>query len=450
MPITIYIEIAIGIVFVWLFLSLAVMAIQEWIDAIFKTRARELQNILRGMLEDPKAFADASATVTSIVDQIYDHPSIRSLQQPLKARKQKGNGETGLLKRTLTSYIPPRTFALTLFDIIVTAGTSESVLNEALEDWEREARNIATSLRETGTMPPDVKDALEPLISDVVTLTQSAKSHSEVVGKLNAKLQVLKDQYPAGVAVLDPIIQELPQYLLSAEVVKGIANLAGKDSGTAKMLNDLKKKAFDLAAQGQDLVSAFRTSTETWFNDTMDRAGGWYKRRAQLLAFVFGVIVAIVLNVDSLAVVTHIYRDPTIRSTLVAQAEALDDLPENSADVADELKGLDDRLRSLGLPVGWKNLKREQCDTITASGSGVAVQIGALCVVPGELPEGIPASETPWGYVAFGGKKLFGWLFSGAMAAQGAPLWFDILRKLVNVRSAGKKPESSEDKTQGT
>jgi len=30
---------------------------------------------------------------------------------------------------------------------------------------------------------------------------------------------------------------------------------------------------------------------------------------------------------------------------------------------------------------------------------------------------------------------------TGAAAAQGAPFWFDILKKLINVRSTGPKPE---------
>jgi hypothetical protein len=41
------------------------------------------------------------------------------------------------------------------------------------------------------------------------------------------------------------------------------------------------------------------------------------------------------------------------------------------------------------------------------------------------------------------GSKVLGWLLSGAMAAQGAPFWFDMLNKLVNVRSSGKTPSES-------
>jgi hypothetical protein len=37
--------------------------------------------------------------------------------------------------------------------------------------------------------------------------------------------------------------------------------------------------------------------------------------------------------------------------------------------------------------------------------------------------------------------KIFGILLTAVMVLQGAPFWFDILRKIVNVRSSGAKPE---------
>jgi hypothetical protein len=42
-----------------------------------------------------------------------------------------------------------------------------------------------------------------------------------------------------------------------------------------------------------------------------------------------------------------------------------------------------------------------------------------------------------WGMLV----KLFGYLLSGAAAAQGAPFWFDVLRKMV-----GSKPQPSGSK----
>jgi hypothetical protein len=37
--------------------------------------------------------------------------------------------------------------------------------------------------------------------------------------------------------------------------------------------------------------------------------------------------------------------------------------------------------------------------------------------------------------------KILGIAFSAAAAAQGAPFWFDILKKVVNIRGSGANPD---------
>ena len=39
------------------------------------------------------------------------------------------------------------------------------------------------------------------------------------------------------------------------------------------------------------------------------------------------------------------------------------------------------------------------------------------------------------------GMKLLGIILSAGAAAQGAPFWFDILKKLVNIRGSGSNPD---------
>jgi hypothetical protein len=39
--------------------------------------------------------------------------------------------------------------------------------------------------------------------------------------------------------------------------------------------------------------------------------------------------------------------------------------------------------------------------------------------------------------------KVLGILFSALAATQGSPFWFDILKKVVNIRGAGKSPDEA-------
>ena len=124
------VEVAIGLIFVWIVLSLATIQIQEWISIRLDRRAKDLELSLHEMLAN-----------TNLKSQFYDHPIIRCLT----ARKRKKPSTvpawfyTNPLvrgftreKRKLPSYIPARTFAQAIFDITMTAGTESSLIQQGI------------------------------------------------------------------------------------------------------------------------------------------------------------------------------------------------------------------------------------------------------------------------------------------------------------------------------
>ena len=60
------VEVAIGLIFMWITLSLATIQIQEWISTILDKRARDMESSLHEMLANP-----------NLKSQFYDHPVIR-------------------------------------------------------------------------------------------------------------------------------------------------------------------------------------------------------------------------------------------------------------------------------------------------------------------------------------------------------------------------------------
>src|SRR5215208_7717654 len=115
------IEVAIGIVFVWIVLSLTVIQIQEWVSTRLDKRAKDMEASIHEMLANP-----------NLKDQFYDPPVIRGLTTTKRKRPSivppwlynfpiiRGFTKE---KRKLPSYIPSQQFALSLFEIARTAGT---------------------------------------------------------------------------------------------------------------------------------------------------------------------------------------------------------------------------------------------------------------------------------------------------------------------------------------
>lgn len=176
---------------------------------------------------------------------------------------------------------------------------------------------------------------------------------------------------------------------------------------------------------GED-VAEFRRAVEQWYDEQMGRVSGWYKRWAQRRLLVAGALLAIVMNVDSVAIAQALYQDEPVRNAVVAQAVSAQGCPDLAANPRACLTTQRDVLGDLSLPLGW-------------DASAVATQ----CREPGRGLTCWPAQV--WEAVAGAGigailLTLFGWLLTAAAVSFGAPFWFDSLSKLGSLRTAGRRP----------
>lgn len=149
-----------------------------------------------------------------------------------------------------------------------------------------------------------------------------------------------------------------------------------------------------LDASGGNLEVAV-AHVETWFDSAMDRVSGWYRRSTQWIVLLLALTVTIAMNIDTLALAAHLYASDASRAAAVAAAEsavrdgAPSDLPSARA-----------ALTALQLPIGWHAT---------------------------QLPVGM-------GWV----NRGFGWLITAIAATLGTPFWFDVLSKVMVVRSTVK------------
>lgn len=161
---------------------------------------------------------------------------------------------------------------------------------------------------------------------------------------------------------------------------------------------------------GTDYEAA-RLKVEHWFDDTMARVSGWYKRMAQKIIFLAGLLLCAAVNADTLMIVKELWSDQALRSAVVAQAE-----------------------------------RKVQSGSPAASAS----QDVSLLQVVGEVRE---ANTPPIGWSrdvhdvrawpnSFGAEilKILGLLLTSFAIVMGAPFWFDLLNNVINLRSSGNPP----------
>ncbi|MFA6245112.1 MAG: hypothetical protein WC655_29485 [Candidatus Hydrogenedentales bacterium] len=175
---------------------------------------------------------------------------------------------------------------------------------------------------------------------------------------------------------------------------------------------NLTKAIKTLLAAADGNAEVMRTQVEKWFDATMDRASGWYKRRTQWTILLTSIVVVCAGNVDAINIGEKLWNQPELRNSINAGMEqALDKWKPTEGDdkehVSDELaRFIIGRLPGSGLPLGWSS-------------------------------EDFSEST----YENF--IKLIGLTLSAAAASMGAPFWFDAIGKLVNLRAAGKVPVKS-------
>jgi hypothetical protein len=97
---SVILEVAIGVVFIYLLLGLICSVLNEWIAGIFALRARTLEAGVRNLLNNRQG--------QGLAEQLYAHPFIKGLAR----RGQK------------PSYIPSRIFALALLDTVAPADSA--------------------------------------------------------------------------------------------------------------------------------------------------------------------------------------------------------------------------------------------------------------------------------------------------------------------------------------
>jgi hypothetical protein len=167
----------------------------------------------------------------------------------------------------------------------------------------------------------------------------------------------------------------------------------------------------------------FRGSLEHWYDDTMDRVSGWYKRYVQRIILVITIMLVACLNVDSINIAQVLWRLPTERAAVAAAAAKQAGSGSSASQNADEVVR---SISALKLPLGWTP------PHITTVGPA-----GAKTVVVSTDPQHVPLGAGSWLI------KLLGLLITVLALSLGAPFWFDALTKLGSLRQAGPKPAKS-------
>ncbi|MER3476071.1 MAG: hypothetical protein C4287_05305, partial [Leptolyngbya sp. ERB_1_2] len=236
----------------------------------------------------------------------------------------------------------------------------------------------------------------------------------------------------------------------------------------------LARRAQTRVQKTENEVNQFRDEVAIWFDQSMSRASGVYKRNAKGVAILIGLILATATNSDTFHIFNRLSSDDSLRKLVTDRASQINLSAENSPRLSAQLEQLknetDAALRDIAFPISWNasNIGRQLgCPSSAVSATPAQNQppteadqfkaewenlykscrnTNQVSTAPVPLQVAEILVNRPMGLM----RMLAGWAVSGIAIAMGAPFWFDLLGKLVNVRNSGGKPRLTAGEEQKT
>ena len=208
-------------------------------------------------------------------------------------------------------------------------------------------------------------------------------------------------------------------------------------------------------------IQDFRLHLEAWFNRTMDEATEWYKRKIQIVAFLVGFFISWIFYVDTFSIVSILSTDKQARDQMVSMANSyiennkMDDINTriDSANAKTDSQKLNSFLevkQVLEADIDNANnilgMGAWLPDTVTViknkSGIGYFPRIDNF-ICKNKIP--VNGKITFSGYDKW--KYFFGLLYhhfwgffiTAIALSLGAPFWFDLLNKVMKLRTSKKE-----------
>jgi hypothetical protein len=389
-------DVAIGMAFLYLLLSLIASVVQEILATFMQLRPANLQRAMRSLLT-----GNSIESGRDLVDSIYTHGLVRGL------------------------YSDP-----------------ERDLNPDMEQRDRDEADPKKTLKAKLLTALTRLDWLRQLLRRVIGITPE----KPIAGVSN---QMLLPAYIPSRTFALAMIDLLNQNKTTGKD----AMVEIRDFLAAHHYQFRDNKATEamltLATDAQGDLKKFQENLENWYNAAMDRASGWYKKYTQTILLAIGIVLAIAFNVDSVRVAKVLWSDRDARQGManaasqymaahppppppaVAGANATSGTPSQPATTAAAFDPsvLQSRMtqtveqfstvtNTALLPVGWKNSWRNNLTYFSNN-----------------------KKTATWRTL-----ELFpGWLITALAVSLGAPFWFDTLNKFMVVRSTVKPEEKSKD-----
>ncbi|GAB1420596.1 hypothetical protein MASR2M15_07030 [Anaerolineales bacterium] len=404
------IEVIIGILFTITLLSILITQVNNVITSLFKLRAKHLKMGLGQLISDEQIQA-----------KLLTHPLIRMMKDQVTLPDQKLSDEqvnaiiTGQVNDI--RWISSRKFIDVLMNILRVDTDTEL---------------FGALLNIIDTMPSGAeRRQLRLMVNRVVSTGDGFDDLRSYV--LSMQNNVYRETLREAIELID---EEISGFGIEPDTLISLY------AGLRKVKNPYFRNALETVIATARNIREAEERLEDWYNEGMDRVTTTFSKLMAKISIVVGILLAILLNADTINIGLTLYNDPIIRDTIVTVAANTDlsaavnttpTLPDGEGSLEEVAANLNDAqssistLLELRLPLGWYYEDLSQRDP-----------------TDGMIQTLYQDSRNLWNFFALGASphllqlwiaKLIGLGIMVIAIAQGAPFWFNILNRIMSGRS---------------
>ncbi len=461
MNLPLVLELAIGLIFVYLTLSLLASELQELITTLLQWRAEHLKKSIEVLFSGEK-FDELPGI--EFADRLYENPLVAALNQEAKGPfahffrmiSQRLGQTYRWITRTRNifgqyksgpSFIPSRTFSAALLDDLGVGALSRQKSQETLELFMEEKLKLIAKLldelrNQSGNQALFV-DELNELVTRLDAYRQDfvdrrilfpaaiAKASGEIIHFVE-DIDVVLGQDPTYQSIIRervPFMKQAIATLKTEPTVSEIIDLvlANKQYLPQQLQRNLKALSQQAQNKAQSLsegVNNLEAEISSWFDRAMERSSGVYKRNAKGIAVIIGFLIAVAANADTTYIIDRLSRDTLLRETITQAANQIVNQPASERLAAEVEEGglqtesidairaaVNENLDTLPLPIGWNPV----------------------------ILENQQAQAANWRFPII--RRVIGWLLTGIAISMGASFWYGVLGKVFDIRNTGGNKE---------
>jgi len=410
-------EVLIGIFFIFSLLSILVTQINAIISQVLRLRSGYLMDTVKNLIHDPELTA---RFITHPLIKMVEFKDVEGLEKwdvILPKQELTKDQITQIVEagRSGVDWLDPKNFSSVLLSLIsvhedkklfvVLDDIAAQMDNEQLR---RDVRRKINSVVETGQGIDDLVAAINslPASAHKKALVDRLRDISKEIGDKGLKTDI-------NVSLMAGVEYIKDQYLKNA--INTILT-------TSKTLEEVEEKI------------------TKWFDDANYKSSEIFKRHMKWYSYLIGLLIAILINVDTIYIALKLWEDPVIRSAVIetynnvdlnelqASFDEAEATAESTADVtaqgifstSEDAAGTLDLILDSRVPIGWDYTDLSAVLASNPNDLRLRDSHNIWNLIPGNNPNWV------WMF----GLKIFGILATTLAVGQGAPFWFNILKQI--------------------